>query len=90
MKYNNHKMEARCNTCKVATYGEAGRKLLIEKQYYWCVNCLFVFFNTYLRKSNLNFQLSKIPCENSPIPIIVYFLIKLLKIILLLIFILII
>ena len=36
-------MEARCNTCKVATYGEAGRKLLIEKQYFWCVNCLFVF-----------------------------------------------
>ena len=43
MKYNNHKMEARCNTCKVATYGEAGRKLLIEKQYFWCVNCLFVY-----------------------------------------------
>ena len=36
-------MEARCNTCKVATYGEAGRKLLIEKKYYWCVNCLFVY-----------------------------------------------
>ena len=24
-------MEVRCNTCKVATYGSAGRKLLIEK-----------------------------------------------------------
>ena len=30
-------------TCKVATYGPAGRKLLIEKEQYWCVNCNFVF-----------------------------------------------
>ena len=36
-------MEARCNTCKVATYGVAGRRLLIEKRQYWCVNCSFVF-----------------------------------------------
>lgn len=36
-------MEARCNRCKVATYGEQGRRLLIEKGYYWCVNCLWVF-----------------------------------------------
>jgi len=36
-------MEVRCNKCKVATYGEAGRKLLIEKQQFWCVNCNFVF-----------------------------------------------
>lgn len=36
-------METRCNTCKIATYGKAGRQLLIEKQQYWCVNCLYVF-----------------------------------------------